>query len=142
MLWQVPRTHGPLCNVFSGRGGSGLCSGPVNHFPGAMAIGRSSSNSRALTIPITERPSEKVSILPLSSGIGEFRDSIVDTSNHLGALSLITAQLQETPSVPLESSELPTATGGLSGIRISGDSAGAIIPIRRFGPSLERMQIS
>ena len=127
--------------VFSGRGGTGLCIGPENHLPGATAIGRTSSNSLALTIPITERPSEKVSILLLSIGKGELRDSMLERSIHLGPLSLMAAQLQGTPSVPLEDSVLSMTAGGLSGIRINGDSVGPINPIRRFGPSLERMQI-
>ncbi len=106
-----------------------------------MAIGRSSSNSLALTIPITERPSENVSILPLSIGKGVLRDSMLEMSSHLGPLSLMAAQLQGTPSVPLEDSLLSKTAGGLSGIRIRGDSVWPIMPIRRFGPSLERMQI-
>ena len=104
--------------VFSGRGGTGLCIGPENNLPGATAIGRTSSNSLALTIQITERPSEKVSILLLSIGKGELRDSMLERAIHLGPLSLMAAQLQGTPSVPLENCVLSMTAGGLSGIRI------------------------
>ncbi len=76
--------------------------GPENHFPGATAIGRSSSNSLALTMPMMDSLSEKVSIFPLSYTGGEILYSLVVRSIHLGVLSFNTAQLQGTPSIPLE----------------------------------------
>ena len=51
--------------------------GPENHFPGATAIGRSSSNSLALTMPMMDSLSEKVSIFPLSYTGGEILYSLV-----------------------------------------------------------------
>ena len=100
--WHLARVHCPLCIDASGRGGFGLWMGPENHFPGATAIGLSSSNSLALTMPTMDSLSEKVSIFSLSYIGGEILYSLVERSIHLGVLSFNTAQLQGTPSIPLE----------------------------------------
>ena len=52
ITWHFPRVHVPLCMEISGSGGFGLCSGPENHSPGAIAIGLSSSKSLALIMPM------------------------------------------------------------------------------------------
>ena len=60
--------------------------------------------------------------------------------NHLGDLSLKTAHVHETPSLPVEGASPTELLKGRSGIRISGDSIGARIPNRIFAPSLASRQ--
>ena len=66
--------------------------------------------------------------------------SIDERSNHRGSLSLSTAQLQGTPSLPVDPGLPGIATGGRSGISSRGESQGSITPSRRFGPSRESRQ--
>ena len=66
--------------------------------------------------------------------------SIDERSNHRGSLSLSTAQLQGTPSLPVEPGLPGIATGGRSGISSNGESQGSITPSKRFGPSRDSRQ--
>ena len=74
----------------------------------------------------------------LEGGFGSI--SILFRLNHLGDLSLKTAQVHETPSFPVESPSVPEPLEGRSGIRTSGVSIGARSPKRIFGPSLASKQ--
>ena len=66
--------------------------------------------------------------------------SIDERSNHRGFLSLRIAQLQGTPSLPVDPESPGIGTGGRSGISSSGESRGSIMPSRRFGPSRDNRQ--
>ena len=75
-------------------------------------------------------------MLPGSEGGGGAGfNSIDERSNHLGFLSLSTAQLQGTPSLPVDVESSKIGVGGRSGISIKGESVGSITPSRRFCPS-------
>ena len=60
--------------------------------------------------------------------------------NHLGSLSLNTAQVQGTPSLPVEVDGVADSFGGLVGIGTIGDSIGCKTPNSRLGPSLDNKQ--